>query len=190
MAIFSWGSERARLEGHRRICGHALPLALWVLVPWFGLFERVRRLDGGWSDVVVAAAWVVSILVLDLSLRPLAVASVASTARWQGRSPDELEAGRGVRGFLGLTEAEPWWVTWSILACWVSLPVLLVFLGALLGLGHAMGKDAVPALLGGAVGGGILVAFLLAPVVRAWSGQATAAGTPARAEGAGQDAAG
>ncbi len=183
MPIFKWKSERARLEGHRRMSGHVVPLTLWVFTLCFGILDWARTGAGGkGSDILFVAAWAIPVLLLDIALRPLVKLSVASTARWQGVSPDDLAPAPGVRGFFGLTGKEPWWVTWSILACWVSLPVLLVLLGAGMLLRDHLAPERFPSFLGAAVAVGILVAFLLAPVVKAASGE------PARdaASGAGE----
>ncbi len=70
---------------------------------------------------------------------------------------EDLSPGCGVRGFFGLTAAEPWWVTWSILACWSWLPAW----GIVLALAGLAGVETIP--LGQSLG--VLRAFALAPVV-------------------------
>ncbi len=171
MSIFSWPSERAKLEGYRRMNGYALPLTLWV--QFLTVSARVHW-RSWWG--VEFLYWAVPMLVLWWVTKPLAGVSVESTARWRGCSPEELRRAPGLRGMFGLTSREPWWVTWSVLACWTVLPASVVLLVVLRMLQFEGRSFRMAWEVGVAVS--VVVAFALAPVVR-WLAEAE----PARSAG-------
>ncbi len=85
MSIFSWPSERAKLEGYRRMNGYALPLTLWTQFLAGSAGESWRSfwlVDFAWFAVPMLVLWWVT--------KPLAGLSVESTARSAG---EESRAG-------------------------------------------------------------------------------------------------
>ena len=177
MSLFSWKSELDALVGHRRNLGYVLPLALWGWILGLDLYDAY----GG--RYTIWLSWAVLIVVLTVGMSPLARLSVESTARWRGEPLEALARGRGLRWLLGLTDREPWWVTWSVVACWMSLPVTVAMFVTVLLLRGAPPREASDLAnlwMGVITTAGFLVAFLLAPVVRALAGERPAASAPRR----------
>ncbi len=124
-----WGflfprSEYEWLVHQRAFAGWAFPLGFlgWGLAPV--VQEFLRDAFKPWALSLLLGP--VFLFVLWVLLLPLARASVASTARWQGKRPEELEHGIGIRWATGLSDEEPWWTRWSVGACWLAAPLWIL----------------------------------------------------------------
>ncbi len=172
-----------RLLFVRRHMAYVMPLSGWGLILTIEVSEALRL-----RDYLVGVDFLLWFGVFHLALRPLVRASLESTARWQGCHPGELEFGTGLRRLVGLTQNEPWWVTWSILACWTCLPVAaaLTVAGLMIPPGFFGGDIRGPLGVMSAIrAGGVALAFLLAPLVRwlAGTGMVDEAAHTGRGEG-------
>ncbi|GEM_PF-6964164 len=159
-----WDESTRLIHGRRLSIGYALPLTLWG----FLLFGCSLLGLGNSRTVLVMVEWPVLYGGLWLGLRPLVRASMDLTAAHQGCRLEDLEPGTGWRSLLGLTDDEPWWLLWTLVASWMSVPAMAALMVAALILSGAHGgawRLAGPT-LAIVQTGSFLLTFMLAPLVK------------------------